>query len=105
MDLIQKIYARVDDFVLTTDIMVGFPGESHEQFENTAQLLLETQPYKLHIFPYSPREGTRAARYQDLIGGSEVKFLPLCNVNTEYFLLSERSFVIAPPAVPAPITT
>ncbi len=71
-DLIQKITLRVSDFVLTTDVMIGFPGESTEQFENTVGLLVETQPYKLHIFPYSRREGTRAARFSDLIHGTEM---------------------------------
>ena len=71
-DLIQKITLRVSDFVLTTDVMIGFPGESAEQFENTVGLLVETQPYKLHIFPYSRREGTRAARFSDLIHGTEM---------------------------------
>lgn len=73
LELLQKIYDRVNNFVLTTDVMIGFPGETNSQFDQTAQLLMETEPYKLHIFPYSPREGTRAARYQDLIGDSEVR--------------------------------
>jgi threonylcarbamoyladenosine tRNA methylthiotransferase MtaB len=64
--------SQVPDFVLTTDVMIGFPGESSEQFENTVDLLLDTQPYKLHIFPYSTREGTRAARLEDLIDGNEM---------------------------------
>lgn len=71
-ELIQKITARVSDFVLTTDVMIGFPGETAGQFENTVQILFETMPYKLHIFPYSRREGTRAALFSDLTDGNEM---------------------------------
>ena len=71
-ELIQKINAQVRDFILTTDVMIGFPGESYDQFENTVQLLSETQPYKLHVFPYSRREGTRAAHFSEFIDGKEM---------------------------------
>ncbi len=63
--LIQKLRGRVSDFVLTTDVMVGFPGETPAQFDQTVELLKETQAAKLHIFPYSPREGTKAMRFQE----------------------------------------
>ena len=70
--LIERIYSRLDDFVLTTDVMVGFPGETDFQFNQTVELLKETKPYKLHIFPFSKREGTRAARFQESISESEI---------------------------------
>ncbi|MBI1978151.1 MAG: tRNA (N(6)-L-threonylcarbamoyladenosine(37)-C(2))-methylthiotransferase MtaB [Candidatus Omnitrophica bacterium] len=73
LDLIQKIRARVSNFVLTTDVMVGFPGETQEQFDQTVDVLLKTEPYKLHIFPYSAREGTRANRFQDEVMPQEKK--------------------------------
>lgn len=62
--LIQKLRERVGDFVLTTDVMVGFPGETPAQFDQTVELLNETQAMKLHIFPYSPREGTKAMQLE-----------------------------------------
>jgi len=61
-NLIQKLYDRMPDFVLTTDVMVGFPGEMSRHFKNTVQLLDDIKPYKLHVFPYSAREGTKANR-------------------------------------------
>ena len=73
LGLIQKIRSRVPDFVLTTDVMIGFPGEGDREFEETVRVLEETEPYKLHIFPYSPREGTRAARFHEVIGPQTVK--------------------------------
>ena len=72
LELIEKIYNRLDDFVLTTDVMIGFPGETDSQFDQTVELLEETKPYKLHIFPYSRREGTHAAQFQDEVSESEV---------------------------------
>lgn len=61
--LIQKIRAQVRDFVFTTDVMVGFPGETTAQFDQTVQLLIDLEAYKLHIFPFSPREGTKAMQF------------------------------------------
>ncbi|MBR1391100.1 MAG: tRNA (N(6)-L-threonylcarbamoyladenosine(37)-C(2))-methylthiotransferase MtaB [Lachnospiraceae bacterium] len=46
---------------ITTDVIVGFPGETEEEFERTKEFLQRIQFYEMHIFPYSPRKGTRAA--------------------------------------------
>ena len=51
-----------DDPALTTDVIVGFPGESEDEFEQTVDFLKKIRFYETHIFKYSPREGTRAAR-------------------------------------------
>ncbi len=45
----------------TTDILTGFPGETEEEFEETVSFVQETHFAKIHVFPYSPREGTKAA--------------------------------------------
>jgi threonylcarbamoyladenosine tRNA methylthiotransferase MtaB len=60
-DLINKIKSRMPLVAITTDILVGFPGESDDNFRNTADLIRETAPLKTHIFPYSARKGTFAA--------------------------------------------
>ncbi len=51
---------RYDDVVLTTDIIVGFPGETKEEFETTYNNLKEIKFYKMHVFKYSRRKGTKA---------------------------------------------
>ncbi len=51
------------DLVLTTDIIVGFPGETEADFERTLTLVAEIGFAHVHIFPYSPREGTAAAAF------------------------------------------
>ena len=65
--LLRKAYPRV---LLTTDIIVGFPGETEEEFEKTYNFLDEIKFYKMHIFKYSPRKGTRAAVMPNQIDGN-----------------------------------
>ena len=56
--ILRKYFKDVN---LTTDIIVGFPGETEEEFNKTYEFLKEIKFYKMHIFKYSPREGTPAA--------------------------------------------
>ena len=50
---------------LTTDVIVGFPGETEEDFEESRAFVDEVSFFETHIFPYSRREGTKAAAYPD----------------------------------------
>ena len=60
-EIVERLRRYYDDVILTTDIIVGFPGETEEEFEKTYQFLKEIKLYKMHVFQYSPRKGTRAA--------------------------------------------
>ena len=53
--------APLSDFNLTTDVIVGFPGEDEEAFGRTLQVVAEAGITKVHVFPYSPRPGTATA--------------------------------------------
>jgi tRNA-2-methylthio-N6-dimethylallyladenosine synthase len=64
-DLVQRIRAATPDGSINTDIIVGFPGESEAQFENTLRLVRETRFDLVHIAAYSPRPGTVAATWPD----------------------------------------
>ncbi len=64
--LIDKIKRVIPEVAITTDVMVGFPGESEESFKNTLGLVKDILPLRVHIFSYSPREGTAAYRLQGL---------------------------------------
>ena len=64
--LLRNAYIDVN---LTTDIIVGFPGETDEEFNKTYQFLKEIKFYKMHIFKYSPRKGTKAAVMPNQING------------------------------------
>lgn len=64
IDTIRKYYKDVS---ITTDIMVGFPGETKEEFEDSLIFAKEINFSKIHVFKYSPRKGTPAAKYPDQI--------------------------------------
>ena len=66
-ELLRKAYPNV---ALTTDIIVGFPGETDEEFNKTYEFLKEINFYKMHIFKYSPRKGTKAAVMPNQIDGN-----------------------------------
>jgi len=61
-DLIRRIRSAVPDIALSTDIVTGFPGETHEQFQRTFELLEEFRFDTVHAAAYSPRPGTIASR-------------------------------------------
>lgn len=70
--LIEKLADRVPDIGIGGDVMVGFPGESDAAFQNTYDLIAEHPMTYLHVFPYSPRGTTPAARMADQVA-SQVK--------------------------------
>ena len=69
IDIVQMIRKVYDDVVLTTDIIVGFPEETEREFEETYNFLKKIKFYKMHIFKYSPRKGTIAAKNPNQIDG------------------------------------
>lgn len=65
LELVGKIKEAIPDVALSTDIIVGFPNETEEQFEETLSLYREVGFEMAYTFIYSPREGTPAARMKD----------------------------------------
>ena len=61
-ELVKRIRAKVPDIAISTDLIVGFPGETEEQFRESADLLKELRFDNTHIAAYSPRTGTIATR-------------------------------------------
>ena len=61
-ELCKKLRASFPDAAITTDIMVGFPTESEEDFAENVRFAQKIGFEKVHVFPYSPREGTKAAK-------------------------------------------
>ena len=65
LGLIQSLRARIPDIVLTSDVIVGFPGETTQEFEDTLKVLEAVEFDALFTFLYSPRKGTPAAELSD----------------------------------------
>ena len=65
LELVRKIKAAIPDVALTTDIIVGYPNETEEQFAETLSLYREVGFEAAYTYIYSPREGTPAAKMQD----------------------------------------
>ncbi len=67
--LTKRIYKKIPDAAISADIIVGFPGESDGAFENTVDVLTNAEFAFIHSFPYSPREGTKAAIFPHRVPG------------------------------------
>jgi len=80
LELVRKIKAAIPDVSLSTDIIVGFPNETDEQFEETMSLYKEVGFEIAYTFIYSPREGTPAAKMKDNVS-MEVKKARLQRLN------------------------
>ena len=89
-EIIERLRKYYDDVILTTDIIVGFPGETEEEFNQTYEFLKQAKLYKMHVFQYSPRKGTRAAVMSNQIDGNikesrSKKLIELSNKNQLYY--------------------
>lgn len=79
-ELCEKLRSKFKDCTLTTDVMVGFSGETEEDFNETLKFARKVGFEKIHIFPYSIREGTRAAKFENQLEKS-VKDERACRLN------------------------
>lgn len=68
--IVKLLRKEISEVALTTDIIVGFPGETEEEFLQTYEFLKRIQFSKMHIFKYSPRKGTPAAKYKEQVDGT-----------------------------------
>jgi ribosomal protein S12 methylthiotransferase len=62
IELVQKLRERIDNLVLRTTFVVGFPGETDEQFEELREFVRDTKFQRMGVFPYSREPGTAADR-------------------------------------------
>jgi threonylcarbamoyladenosine tRNA methylthiotransferase MtaB len=93
LETVRRMQHASPDFTVTTDVIVGFPGETEQDFEETLQVMDEVQFAKVHMFPYSERPRTKAALYpnkvpQDLIHARKRKVLERAEHGA--FLLREK---------------
>ncbi|MCG9479419.1 MAG: tRNA (N6-isopentenyl adenosine(37)-C2)-methylthiotransferase MiaB [Actinomycetia bacterium] len=73
MDIVSRIRKNIEDCSLTTDIIVGFPGEERKDFEKTLDMIKKIRFKRAFTFIYSPRQGTGAAEYDDPVSSDEKK--------------------------------
>jgi threonylcarbamoyladenosine tRNA methylthiotransferase MtaB len=64
VELVHRIVSRSPDSCIGMDVMIGFPGEDEASFERARRLIQELKPAYLHVFPFSPRPGTRAESFE-----------------------------------------
>lgn len=84
--LIRKYFASP---AITTDIIVGFPGETKKDFEESKTFVEKVKFYETHIFPYSIREGTKAANMPQVDGNEKVQ---RANILNEINLKNQKEF-------------
>ncbi|URZ15758.1 tRNA (N(6)-L-threonylcarbamoyladenosine(37)-C(2))-methylthiotransferase MtaB [Clostridium felsineum] len=90
-DTVDKLRKNIKDVSITTDVIVGFPGETEEEFNKTYEFLKGIELSKMHIFKYSPREGTKAADMKDQIDGNikdkrSAELIELDKINENKFM-------------------
>ncbi len=65
--MVSAVRGQIPEIAITTDVIVGFPGETEEEFGNTLEFVKDVGFCKTHVFKYSPRKGTPAAGYPDQV--------------------------------------
>ena len=94
-EAVELLRANIKDIAFTTDIIVGFPGESEEEFNKSYQFVEEIAFSQIHVFKYSPRNGTPAAKMKSQIA-PEIKkkeaerMIQLANVYKINFKSADR---------------
>lgn len=95
LELVRTIKKRVPDVAVTTDIMVGFPGETENDFEKTLEVVREAAFDQAFMFVYSPRPGTAASGYDDPVTKKQksARFDRLVETQNEISLNQNRELV------------
>lgn len=71
-DIVNKLREKIENVAFTCDIIVGFPGESDEEFKNTLDGVKKVEFYEVHVFKYSKRKWTLAAKMENQVDGNIV---------------------------------
>ncbi len=94
--MVDRVRAALDYPAITTDIIVGFPGETESDFESSLEIARYAEFCKIHAFPFSPREGTAAARWKEKVVPSHIareRMRRLALIETECSLNFRRRLV------------
>lgn len=85
--IVDRLRENIPNVAITTDVIVGFPGETNDEFSKTYEFLKEIELSQMHIFKYSPRKGTPAATMENQIDPQmkQLRSDKLLNLNKENF--------------------
>ena len=72
-DLVQELYVKIPKLCIGADVIVGFPGETEEEFKSTYRLVGSLPFSYLHVFPFSRRKGTPASQFPQQVDEKEIK--------------------------------
>ena len=94
-EIVDRLRENIPNVAITTDVIVGFPGETNEEFNKTYEFLRDIELSQMHIFKYSPRKGTPAATMENQIDPQMKQFRSdkLLNLNKENFAKFANKFV------------
>lgn len=95
LEIIEKVKKAIPNIALTSDIIVGFPGESNEDFEETLDIVRKVEFDTLFTFIYSPRKGTPAEKMEDVLTKEEKQknFQKLLDVQNEISLKINKQYL------------
>ena len=94
-EIVNRIRRFYKEPILTTDVIVGFPDESDEEFDITVNNLKEIAFYKMHVFKYSPRKGTKAAVMKGQVSGDikEKRSKCLLAMSDEFEIKYQKDYI------------
>lgn len=94
-EAVEKLRKIMPEASITTDVIVGFPGETEEEFNETYEFLKDIKLTKTHVFKYSPRQGTKAATMENQLDGNikEKRSKTLIALNNENELAFSKRFI------------
>ncbi|WHH59558.1 tRNA (N6-isopentenyl adenosine(37)-C2)-methylthiotransferase MiaB [Petroclostridium sp. X23] len=95
LEIIRKVKQAIPDVALTSDIIVGFPGETNEDFEGTLDIIKQVEFDSLFTFIYSPRKGTPAEKMDDVLSKKEkqANFQKLLDIQNEISLKKNQQYL------------
>ena len=85
--IVDKLREKIPNVAITTDVIVGFPGETNDEFNKTYEFLRDIELSQMHVFKYSPRKGTPAATMENQVDPQMKQFRSdkLLNLSKENF--------------------
>jgi threonylcarbamoyladenosine tRNA methylthiotransferase MtaB len=94
-NIVNELRKNLENVSITTDIIVGFPGETRDEFNSTYNFLKKIKLSKMHIFKFSPRKGTKAEQMENQVDGNikEERSNKLIELNKENEIEFIKGFI------------